>query len=137
MKGLRIAGGLLIVVTLGGCAGQQLSLGSMSEASAPPAPQIDMAGRWRVTVPNAPSCGMHFGGGPGLKTGPVQPEGGCPGQFFTARHWEITPDGQVLTIDDYQMNPLAQLQLENGVFTGKSSAGQAVTLTRFPAPAPG
>jgi len=135
MKGLRIAGGLLIAVTLAGCAGEQLSLG---EASAPaPVQKVDMAGRWRVVVPGAPSCGMSFGGGPGLYTGAIQPEGGCPGKFFTARHWELTKDGQVLTIDDYQMNPLAQLRLANGSFTGKTSTGGPVTLARFPSPPPG
>ena len=98
MKGLRIAGGLVIVLTLAGCAGQQLSLG---EAAAPAAPAaaVDMSGRWRLSAPGAPSCGMHFAGGPGIRNGAIQPEGGCPGQFFTARHWELSQDGQ-LTIDE-------------------------------------
>jgi Protease inhibitor Inh len=126
----------LIVMTLAGCAGQQLSFGNAS-ASAPPAPQVDMAGRWRLAVPGSPSCGMHFGGGPGIRAGAVQPEGGCPGQFFTARHWELTPDNQQLVIDDYQMNPLAQLQWADGSFTGKNKAGRPMTLTRFPSPQPG
>ena len=134
MKGLRIAGGLVIVTLLAGCAGQQLNFGGASN-DAPPAPKIDMAGRWRLTVPNAPSCGMHFGGGPGLRTGAIQPEGGCPGQFFTARHWELSQDGQ-LTVDDYQMTPLAQLQLANGRYVGNSASGTPVTLSRFPAPPP-
>ena len=134
MKGLRIAGGLVIVTLLAGCAGQQLSLGGGD--ATPPAPKIDMSGRWRLTVPNAPSCGMHFGGGPGLRTGAIQPEGGCPGQFFTARHWELSQDGQ-LTVDDYQMTPLAQLQLANGRYVGNSASGTPVTLTRFPSPPPG
>ena len=133
MNGLRIAGGLVIVLMLAGCAGEQLSLG---ESAAPPAPQVDMAGRWRLAVPNSPSCGMHFGGGPGINTGAIQPEGGCPGKFFTARNWQIAKDGQ-LTINDYQLNPLAELQLADGVFSGKTNAGQAVTLTRFPSPPPG
>ena len=130
MKGLRIAGGLVIGLTLGACAGQQLSLG---EAAAPPAPAVtvDMAGRWQLAVPGSPSCGMHFSGGPGIHTGAIQPEGGCPGQFFTARHWQLAKDGQ-LTIDDYQMNPLAELQLAGGRFTGNSNAGRPVTLSRFP-----
>ncbi len=132
MKGRRIAGALVIVMTLAGCAGQQLSLG---EATAPqasaPVPAIDMAGRWRLAVPNAPSCGMHFGGGPGIQTGAIKPEGGCPGKFFTARHWRLTKEGR-LTIDDYQMNPLAELRFAGGSFTGKSNTGQPVTLGRFP-----
>jgi hypothetical protein len=135
MKGLRIAGGLVIVLTLAGCAGQQLSLG---EAAAPAAPAaaVDMSGRWRLSAPGAPSCGMHFAGGPGIRNGAIQPEGGCPGQFFTARNWQLTPDGQ-LTINDYQLNPLAELQLAGGGFSGKSNAGKPVMLSRFPSPPPG
>jgi Protease inhibitor Inh len=135
MIGLRIAGRLVIMLTLAGCAGQQLSLG---EAAAPAAPAaaVDMAGRWQLSAPNSPPCGMHFSGGPGIHTGAIQPEGGCPGQFFTARHWQLSKDGQ-LTIDDYQMNPLAELQFGQGLFTGKSNAGRTVTLSRFPSPPPG
>ncbi len=133
MKGLRIAGAHLIALALGACAGQQLSPGETATPQEPTAPaaEIDMAGRWRLAAPNSPSCGIHFGGGPGLLTGEIRPEGGCPGKFFTARHWKMTKDGR-LTIEDYQMNPLAKLQLANGSFTGKSNTGQSVTLTRFP-----
>ncbi len=136
MRGFHIAGGLVIILTLAGCTSQQLSFGD-SGTTAPPKPTINMEGRWRLALPNAPTCGMHFGGGPGLHAGAIQPEGGCPGQFFTARHWELTPDGQQLTVDDYQMNPLAELQFAGGRYTGKSSSGAPVTLTRFPSPPPG
>lgn len=136
MKGLRIAGGVVIILLLAGCAGQQLSFGDDGPA-APPPPQTNMEGRWRLAAPGSPSCGMHFGGGPGIHTGAVQPEGGCPGQFFTARHWELSKDGAQLTIDDYQMNVLAELQRSANGFAGKSDAGRPVTLTRFPSPAPG
>lgn len=129
MKGLRIAGGLVVGLTLAGCAGEQLSLG---ETAAPPAPAvaIDMAGRWRLAAPDAPSCGMHFGGGPGIRNGAIKPEGGCPGNFFTARHWRLTTDGRLM-IDDYRMNPLAELQFADGSFSGKSNTGGPVTLSRF------
>jgi hypothetical protein len=132
MKGLRIAGGLIIIATLTGCAVQGLSLGDDSSPP-PPVKQIDMAGRWKLAQPGAPSCGMHFGGGPGIHAGPIQPEGGCPDQFFTARHWELSPDGRKLTIDDFQMNILAQLKGANGGFSGTSNAGRMVTLSRYPA----
>jgi len=135
MNGRRIAGGLVIVLTLAGCAGQQLSLGETA-APSPPATSVDMSGRWRLSAPGAPSCGMHFGGGPGIRNGAIQPEGGCPGQFFTARNWQITPDGQ-LTINDYQLSPLAELQLAGGSFRGKSNTGRTVTLSRFPSQPPG
>ena len=107
--------------------------------AAPPAPAVavDMAGRWRLAVPGSPSCGMHFGGGPGIQTGAIQPEGGCPGQFFTARHWQLAKDGQ-LTIDDYQMNPLAELQLAGagndcaGIGVGRGGARIRPGLPRSP-----
>ncbi|HZD88485.1 MAG TPA: AprI/Inh family metalloprotease inhibitor [Pseudolabrys sp.] len=134
MKRLGIAGGLIITLTLAGCAGQQ-SFFTDTEAAAPPQQQVDMAGRWRISVPRSPACGMHFGGGPGIKAGPVQPEGGCPGKFFTARHWEMTPDGQTLTLDDFQMTPLAQFERAGARFTGRTAGGQPVTLARFPASA--
>jgi hypothetical protein len=137
MKGLRIAGGLIIITTLTGCAVQGLSLGDDSSPPPPPVVQTDMAGRWQLAQPGAPSCGLHFGGGPGLKAGAIQPEGGCPGGFFTARHWELSKGGKRLNIDDYQMNLLAQMTLKNGVFRGTSNAGKPVTLSRYPTPATG
>ncbi len=133
MKGLRIAGGLIIIASLAGCAGQGLSLDG-DTAAAPPSAQVNMAGRWRLTQPGAPSCGLDFGGGPGIRDGAVAPEGGCPGGFFTARHFELSQDGQQLNIDDYQMNLLAQMTLKNGAFRGTSNAGKPVTLSRYPAP---
>jgi len=137
MKGRRVAGGLVIVLTLAGCAGQQLPLGeSAAPQASAPAQAVDMDGRWRLAIPGAPSCGMHFGGGPGINTGAIKPEGGCPGKFFTARHWRLAKDGR-LGIDDYQMNPLAELQFADGGFTGKTNTGQPVTLTRFPSLPPG
>ncbi len=134
MKGLRVAGGLIIILTLAGCAGQGLSLSSLEgdTTATPPPKQVNMAGRWRLTEPGAPSCGLHFGGGPGIRDGAIQPEGGCPGGFFTARHFELSKDGQRLNIDDYQMNLLAHMSLKNGVFRGTSNAGKTVTLSRYP-----
>jgi len=129
MKGLRIAGGLIIIATLTGCAVQGLSLGD--DSSPPPPAKVNMEGRWKLTQPGAPACGMNFGGGPGINTGPIEPEGGCPDQFFTARHWELSPDGQRLTIDDYQMNILAQMKVAKGQFTGSDNAGRLVTLSRY------
>lgn len=138
MKKLRLAAGLIIALTLAGCAGPQLSLGgSAAPQPAAPQPAIDMQGRWRLAVPGAPSCGIHLSGGSGIRTGAIKPEGGCPGKFFTARHWRLTKDGQKLAIDDYQMNPLADLQRAGDRFTGKSNAGQPVTLSRYSSPLSG
>ncbi len=87
-----------------------------------------MAGRWILAAPNAPTCGMNFGGAPGAQRGTIAPEGGCPGNFFTSRHWTL--DQGVLMIDDEENQPLAQLTFAGGRFEGRATAGMAVTLTR-------
>ena len=66
-----------------------------------------MAGRWILTAPNAPSCGMNFAGAPGAREGTVSPEGGCPGKFFLSRRWALEQDA--LVINDDENNPLARL----------------------------
>ncbi len=129
---LAIAAGLLAATLLAGCVGDQPSIGDVGAVPAP-APTVNMAGRWMLAEPGARSCGVHFGGGPGIRTGAVQPEGGCPGKFFTARHWAMTQDGQ-LSINDYQERPLATLQSSDNGFAGKSAAGRPVTLSRAETP---
>jgi hypothetical protein len=87
-----------------------------------------------LSAPNAPVCGMNFAGAPGAREGRVAPEGGCPEKFFMSRRWSIEQDK--LTIIDSENNPLAQLNLADGQFQGKSITGTPVTLTR-PALPPG
>jgi hypothetical protein len=125
MTKLGIAGGLFAALVLAGCVTDQISLG---ETAAQLQPKIAMAGRWILSVPNAPPCGMHFGGALGAHHGAIEPEGGCPGNFFTSRGW--TFDAGVLTIDDYRGQPLAQLNFARGRFTGRATAGTPVTLAR-------
>jgi hypothetical protein len=132
----RSAAGILALLLLAGCAGAQFSLGGPAEPSKP-APTVAMAGHWTLSVPGAASCGMNFGAAAPVakdapnqatREGSIAPEGGCPGNFFTSRHWTI--ENGALTIADHQFKPLAQLKLANGVFEGQASAGGAVTLAR-------
>jgi hypothetical protein len=124
MIAVRAAIGVLVVLTLTACAGEQLSLGS----SAPAPADSSIPGRWILSVPNAPSCGLEFGGASGARTGKVAPDGGCPGSFYMSRHWAM--DGNALTIADGESQPLAQLKFSGTHFEGQSTAGTPVTLTR-------
>ncbi|MGA7003102.1 MAG: hypothetical protein WBZ28_14310, partial [Pseudolabrys sp.] len=83
MIAVRAAIGVLVVLTLTACAGEQLSLGS--SAPTPTPADSSIPGRWMLNVPNAPSCGLEFGGAPGARTGKVAPDGGCPGSFYMSR----------------------------------------------------
>ena len=93
-----------------------------------PAPSAGMPGRWILSAPNAPSCGMEFEGEPGASQGAIQPDGGCPGNFFMSRQWALAQD--TLTIATRDNEPLAQLKSSGGQFTGQSSTGMPVTLGR-------
>jgi len=95
-----------------------------------PLPQSDMTGRWVLSVPDAPPCGMEFGGAPERFEGLIVPEGGCPGKFFTSKRWTFAQATLTLTIADQENVPLAQLTLAEGRFTGKSMTGLPVTLSR-------
>jgi hypothetical protein len=81
-----------------------------------------------LSAPDAPSCGMNFAGAPNAHDGTIAPEGGCPGKFFTSRHWTLRQGG--LTINDHENQPLAQLTFANGHFEGQADAGAPVTLGR-------
>ena len=121
---VRAAIGVLVVLTLTGCAGEQLS----PDSSAQTPVDDSMTGRWILSAPNAPSCGLEFGGAAGARAGSVAPDGGCPGNFYVSRRWAI--EGGVLTIIGQESQPLAQLKLVGTRFEGQSSAGMPVTLSR-------
>ena len=87
-----------------------------------------MTGRWILSAPNAPPCGLEFGGAAGARAGSVAPDGGCPGNFYMSRRWAI--EGGVLTIAGQESQPLAQLKVVGTRFEGQSSAGMPVTLSR-------
>jgi hypothetical protein len=124
-----IASATLLVISLAGCAGTGGLLPGVEDK--PPAPKVDMAGRWLVITPNAPSCGMIFSAG--ADGGTIKPEGGCPGDFFTSRHWAFEQDD--LVIRDHNSEALAQLRFAGGRFEGKSAKGLQVTIARNVLPA--
>jgi len=120
-----------MALMLAGCAGGQPSFGDQTASTVP---TLDsMAGRWMLSAPNAPTCGMNFSGAPGAREGSVSPEGGCPEKFFMSRRWSFAQDK--LTINDRENNPLAQLNSAGGRFEGQSTAGTPVMLARQPTPA--
>jgi hypothetical protein len=119
----------LLMLSLAGCAGSGGLLPGVEQK--PEAPKVDMAGRWLVITPNAPSCGMIFGAG--ADSGTIKPEGGCPGDFFTSRHW--TMENGDLVIRDHNSEPLVQLHFVGGRFEGKSVKGLQVTIARTILPA--
>jgi hypothetical protein len=134
--GLRIAGSFIVALLVTGCAGQPTQLGPAQTTAAPrldSLDSLDMSGRWKLAAPDAPSCGMRFESASEANKGTVKPEGGCPGKFFTSRHWTLSA-GQ-LTISNHKQVPLARLKLSQGQFAGKSTAGMPVTLSRHPSPA--
>jgi hypothetical protein len=127
MMMFRIVGVLIAALTLANCSGERL-FGDASPSTQPD-PTVTMTGRWLLSAPNAPPCGMAFGAAaPQAREGSIAPEGGCPGNFFTSRHWAFEQGG--LIIKDHTDQPLAQLRFTNGRFEGTSSAGTPVTLAR-------
>jgi protease inhibitor Inh len=126
----RTAEGVLIALMIAGCASGPSSLGDQT-ASAAPTPD-SMTGRWILSAPNAPICGMNFGGTPGAHEGTVIPDGGCPEKFFMSRRWTFAQNK--LMINDRENNALAQLNFVSGEFEGHSSTGILVTLARQPTP---
>ena len=118
-------GGAIVAMLLAGCAGNPL--GDTTPAAAPTQPVV-MNGRWILATPKAPSCGMNFSGAAGGQEGAIQPEGGCPGNFFTSRRWALAEGA--LTIVDQNNQPLAQFNYADGRFEGKATAGMPVTLNR-------
>ena len=122
MATTRIAWGILLTGMLAGCAGAPLG------ETTPAAAAADMTGRWILAAPNAPTCGMNFNGAAGAQQGSVAPEGGCPGNFYTGRHWSL--NGGTLTIVDDQNQTLASFTRAGNGFEGQATTSMPVTLSR-------
>ena len=125
MPTIRAAGGVLIAWLLTGCASGLF--GDSTPVALTPTGD-DMPGRWFLAAPNGPPCGMNFGGAPGAQQGTITPDGGCPGKFFTSRHWTL--DRGALVINDNDNQPLAHFTFADGRFEGQATAGMTVTLAR-------
>jgi hypothetical protein len=116
---------LFLASIVAGCAGGGLTPGATNQTS-----EIAMPGRWIVSAPGAPMCGMNFTGAG--RAGKVSPEGGCPANFYLSRSWALESD--TLVIKDENDNTLARLPNTGGRFEGPSVAGLTVTLARPAAP---
>ena len=114
-----------LVVLLSGCTANTLSVTGAETSMLPP----EMTGRWILTAPNAPSCGMQFTAR-GAGEGTVLPEGGCPGDFYLARGWRLTGGKLVIAGDNAESAPLGTLEFSNNRFAGKDNAGVPITLAR-------
>jgi hypothetical protein len=126
MIAVRAAFGVLALLTMTGCAGERLSLGSSAATRTPG--ESSMPGRWILRAPNAPSCGLEFAGTPGVRNGKIAPDGGCPSAFYMSRRWAM--EGDALTITDDESRPLAQFKANGARFEGQSTGGVPVTLAR-------
>ena len=94
-----------------------------------PLPAVNMAGRWVLATPGAGTCGMNFVATPGASEGAIAPEGGCPGRFFTSRHWAL--EHNAIVIRDHAGELLAQLDVADpGRLEGQSATGEQVSLSR-------
>jgi len=120
---IRIAGASALGFALAACSGTLPGI-----EGKPPAPKIEMGGRWLLAASNAPTCGMSFTVAADGQSGDIRPEGGCPGDFFTSRQWAF--QGDDLVINNHNSEPLAQLHFVGGRFEGKSISGLQITLAR-------
>ena len=125
MRKAGLACGMLTAFALAGCAGEKLPLDENTSAHK----DFTMAGRWILSAPNAPVCGMNFSNTAGPNEGKVSPEGGCPEKFFLSRTWRL--DASTLAINDEDSNPLAKLTFADGRFQGLSTAGTPVALAPY------
>ena len=60
--------------------------------------------------------------------GPDSVRGGCPGKFFTSRHWTLAQGA--LSINDDENQPLARFSFASGHYEGRATTGMPVSLTR-------
>ena len=137
---------ILTVLALGGCASERTSGPSVAPLPAAPSgrvtsaplpgsggagavPAVSMAGRWILSSPGAGQCGINFTATKPTE-GAVAPEGGCPGDFFTARFWGLDSNG--LVIRNHNRKTLARLKPAPppGDFEGQAASGIGVTLQR-------
>jgi hypothetical protein len=121
---------LLASLLAAGCSGAPFGdTGSSGApvAAAPAGPPVNMAGRWRLVSANGGACGMTFTAAAG--EGTIAPEGGCPANFFTSRHWVF--EQRALVIQDHTRKPLIALkQNAAGRFEGELANREVIWLER-------
>ena len=130
----RASAPILVLLALTGCSGidwpgsssSPTATATQPQAGAPP---VSLAGRWRLSSPSRGQCNMTFAASsPAAADGTIAPEGGCPGNFFTSRHWAFEQGD--LAVRDHNDELLAQFKFVDNRFEGKSAAGLPVTLAR-------
>ena len=125
----RRASGLLVAlsIVLASCGGGTSLTSEQPDPPDRPSPTDVIEGRWILSAPNAPSCGLNFTA-PSTSAGNATPDGGCPERFYLSRRWRLA-DG-TLTIVDTDDVPLGTFRVNGDRFEGKSSAGTPLTLSR-------
>jgi Protease inhibitor Inh len=123
----------LSLAALGACASDRAEPPPEAAAAPPPPPPptpppIDLGGRWRLAAAGGGACRMSFGNAPGATQGTIAPEGGCPDNFYTSRKW--TYEHGTLMIRNHKGEVLAELSFADGRFTGRSTGGNELTLSR-------
>jgi Protease inhibitor Inh len=138
------AAALLLLIVLGGCTSFSLpgfgdskpAASAPTVAAAPPAtaaPPLDLAGTWQLTAAAGGACIVTLGDSTTAGTvpadrGTLAPQGGCPGNFFTARNW--TFENGALVIRDFKGRPLAQLSYTGNQFEGQDARLGALILSK-------
>lgn len=122
MPRVRTTPGILIVLTLTGCAGERAPLESATQKD------LTIPGRWLLSTANAPTCGLEFGAAVSDRTGSVSPDGGCPERFYMSRRWSL--DDGAITITDADNQPLAHFRLVGDRYEGQSTSGRTMSLSR-------
>lgn len=116
---------LALTVMLAGCGGGT----SLTSEQPPDKPLVTdvMDGRWILTAPNAPSCGLTFTA-PSPASGSATPDGGCPERFYLSRRWRLA-DGTLIIVDADDTT-LGTFRVNGDRFEGRSEAGTPLTLLR-------
>jgi hypothetical protein len=139
LQGLAIGASMIAAgFCLAACNTDSLGSGNLGLSSQPAAatvpakPPVNMTGRWRLVSATGQSCNMTFSTTPSSTApagsqGAVAPEGGCPGKFFTTRHW--TFDHDALELLDHKNEPLVEMKRNAaGRFEGEAAGAGLVWL---------
>jgi hypothetical protein len=110
---------------LAGCAG------GASLTSTVPSPEAknEINGRWVLSAPNAPFCGLNFSApARNSQDGRVSPEGGCPAKFFLSRRYRL--DGDKLIVTDENNDVLGTFTASPDGYEGTAATGERISLNR-------
>jgi hypothetical protein len=108
---------------------QGTQVASAATAAAPSGPDLTVggvAGVWGVNVggQNCKIATPQTKYGQGFRAGPLK----CPGEMANVKSWNVA--GKQLTLYDESGSPVARLYGAGGGFSGQTSGGSAISLTR-------